>query len=159
MNELFGAVWEESANPHLFLYVAETRAASANCANRLKCAYNAAMSLSAGKIEVVVEFPSSTKAVGKVLHALHLDRMGKAALDAHTLHTEIDEVASEGKLTESHVFPVEPGEHDVVIWTTGLRATRSMTERSARVRFEPGQKVVLRYLYKETSAELTSEQK
>jgi hypothetical protein len=101
------------------------------------------------------EFPSSAKAVGKVLHTLHLDSVGKAALDAHTLHTEIDGVASQGKLTGSHVFPVEPGEHVVVIWTTGLRATRLLTERSTRVNVEPGQTAVLRYLYQETSAELT----
>ena len=113
------------------------------------------MSSSAGKIEVMVDFPSSTKAVGKVLHALHLDSVGKAALDAHTLHTEIDGVASEGKLTGSHVFSIESGEHDVVIWATGLRATRRLTERSMRVRVEAGQTIMLRYLYKETSAELT----
>ena len=90
-----------------------------------------------------------------MLHTLHLDSVGKAALDAHTLHTEIDGVASQGKLTGSHVFPVEPGEHVVVIWTTGLRATRLLTERSTRVNVEPGQTAVLRYLYQETSAELT----
>ncbi len=117
------------------------------------------MSSPPSKIQVVVDFPSSTKAVGKVLHALHLDKMGKAALDAHTLHTEIDGVASEGKLMGPHLFPVEPGEHEVLVWTTGLRATQSLTQRSMRVLVEPGQTVVLRYLYKETSAELTAEQK
>ena len=113
------------------------------------------MSSSAGRIEIIVDFPSSTKAVGKALRALHLDGFGKAALDAHTLHIEIDGVVSEGKLTGSHVFSTESGEHDVVIWTTGLRATRRLTERSMRVRVEAGQTIILRYLYKETSAELT----
>ena len=113
------------------------------------------MSSSTGQIKIVVDFPSSTKTVGKVLHALHLDSVGKAALDAHTLYTEIDGGASEGKLTDSHLFPVEAGEHNVLIWTTGLRATRSLTERSLKVPVEAGQTVTLRYLYKETSAELT----
>ena len=112
----------------------------------------------AGKIEIVVEFPSSTKAIGKVLHALHLDSIGKAALDAHTLHTEIDGITSEGKLTGAHVFPVELGVHDVTVWTTGMRATRSLTGRSMRVRVGAGQTVTLNYLYKETSAELTSKE-
>ena len=116
------------------------------------------MGAESGQVKVVIDFPASTKALGKVLHAVHLDRIGKAALDAHTLHTEIDGIAQPtGRLTDTQVFSVEPGEHDILLWTTGLRATRTLTEQAARVRVAAGETTVLRYLYKETSAELTTE--
>jgi hypothetical protein len=93
------------------------------------------------------------KVLGKILHAVHLDAVGKAALDAHTLHVEIDGIPAESKLTEKHVFPVSPGEHEIVVWTTALRATKVLTLRSARVSLQSGQTTVLKYLYRETSAD------
>jgi hypothetical protein len=103
-------------------------------------------------IEVTCAMPDSTKAVGDLLHKLHLDRLGQAAISITHLLVTLDAVEYEFPVTGTHLIQCAPGEHEFSCaflgWGVLARQKAEWYERATlRVPVLPGQIVTLRYMH------------
>ncbi|GAA2804363.1 hypothetical protein GCM10010533_48350 [Mycolicibacterium pallens] len=70
-------------------------------------------------IEIQVGLTPGQKVIGKLLHAAHLDVIGRAVAQGSTAVIEVDGRRTEEPFYEAHFIACEPGEHTVEMFMQG----------------------------------------
>ncbi|MCA9677895.1 MAG: hypothetical protein KC464_22920, partial [Myxococcales bacterium] len=101
-------------------------------------------------IEIRVGLSPGQRTVGKVLSALHLERLGAWVARGSTAVIKVDGVERREPLYEAHFVATAPGVHEVEIFMVGpgpgVDAIQDAVRgRHATVRVEAGKVTVLRY--------------
>ncbi len=111
----------------------------------------------AGKtgIEIQAGMSPGQKNIGKLLHALHLDGVGKVLADNMKVEITLDGDSHEEPLYEAHFLECEPGEHELGLAMYGRIGVASKTmgkifnKNSIKLVVEPGKVTQVRYAPKD----------